>query len=305
MVDLFAPGVDITSTWPNSSYAISSGTSMATPHVTGAAALLWAFKPSATSAEIKRALLASVDVVPGAANSTSKVRARYVCSKRHGAYMMLRWQSVHFNRHPPFFSPSAHACMLPQGVLNVRKAMQLLLDGPESPAAKVQSLAVTQEQPTDPAYYPPIEAEDVEVTTQQLPFPFWPMFPMAAPPPPSPPPARKLSGVVQYNGRMRPRWERIVSCHRCRSRTRIAAGACVDLNPSCEQWSLSGYCRGYQYGEWPISSLCAMSCNTCFGERSGGEGCGSGQGGHGSGGGYEWSSQSCLDQVEGSMLGAA
>jgi major intracellular serine protease len=39
-VDLVAPGNDILSTYPNDKYAKLSGTSMATPHVSGAAALI-------------------------------------------------------------------------------------------------------------------------------------------------------------------------------------------------------------------------------------------------------------------------
>jgi thermitase len=63
-VDLGAPGSAIYSTVPTkqgaASYASYSGTSMATPHVSGAAALYAASHLSATAAQIKSAILGSV-----------------------------------------------------------------------------------------------------------------------------------------------------------------------------------------------------------------------------------------------------
>jgi subtilisin family serine protease len=55
-VDLFAPGVDILSTTPDNSYDTYSGTSMAAPSTSGAAALALSFNPS-LDAEALRSLL--------------------------------------------------------------------------------------------------------------------------------------------------------------------------------------------------------------------------------------------------------
>jgi subtilisin family serine protease/methionine-rich copper-binding protein CopC len=67
-VDLAAPGVQTFSTFPGGAYAPISGTSMATPHVAGTAALLWSFSPELTPAEIKSAILGSVDPLPALAD---------------------------------------------------------------------------------------------------------------------------------------------------------------------------------------------------------------------------------------------
>jgi thermitase len=69
-VDLAAPGVDILSTVPGGGYGWANGTSMATPHVSGAAALLWAASPSASVSQIKSALLDGVDPVAALAGRT-------------------------------------------------------------------------------------------------------------------------------------------------------------------------------------------------------------------------------------------
>ena len=60
-VDLSAPGALIMSTTPHQTYRYSSGTSMATPHVTAAAALVHAAR-GLTGAALKKALLDSADV---------------------------------------------------------------------------------------------------------------------------------------------------------------------------------------------------------------------------------------------------
>jgi thermitase len=62
-VDIAAPGVGILSTVPGNKYAAYSGTSMATPHVAGAAAILWAANPTVKAADIKKLLLLSTDPV--------------------------------------------------------------------------------------------------------------------------------------------------------------------------------------------------------------------------------------------------
>ena len=62
-VDLAAPGVRILSLLPNNRTASWSGTSMATPHVAGAAALIFSINANAGHAEVKEAIMSSVDPV--------------------------------------------------------------------------------------------------------------------------------------------------------------------------------------------------------------------------------------------------
>ncbi len=59
--DVFAPGVDVLSTLPGNDYASWSGTSMATPHVSGVVALAIAAHPTYTSTQIFDLVVGSVD----------------------------------------------------------------------------------------------------------------------------------------------------------------------------------------------------------------------------------------------------
>ena len=68
-VHLGAPGLDILSTTIGNTYASFSGTSMATPHVSGAAALVLSHCAFSTDA-LKDALLSTVDPVPALASIT-------------------------------------------------------------------------------------------------------------------------------------------------------------------------------------------------------------------------------------------
>jgi aqualysin 1 len=67
-VDIWAPGVDISSTAIGGGTRLLSGTSMASPHVAGAAALFLSTNPTATPAQVEAAIKAAA-VSPG---TTSK-----------------------------------------------------------------------------------------------------------------------------------------------------------------------------------------------------------------------------------------
>lgn len=67
-VDIAAPGKDIYSTTRNNTYQYMSGTSMAAPHVAGAAALVLSASPEMTYAQIRNRLLNRADAKSGLAN---------------------------------------------------------------------------------------------------------------------------------------------------------------------------------------------------------------------------------------------
>ena len=73
-VDMIAPGVCITSTWKGGGYNTTSGTSMASPHVTGAAALYLSDHPGASPAAVASALKAAGNLVWNAVGDRDRTK---------------------------------------------------------------------------------------------------------------------------------------------------------------------------------------------------------------------------------------
>ena len=73
-VDLIAPGVCITSTWKGGGYNTTSGTSMASPHVTGAAALYLSDHPGASPAAVASALKAAGNLLWNTSGDRDKTK---------------------------------------------------------------------------------------------------------------------------------------------------------------------------------------------------------------------------------------
>lgn len=63
-VQIAAPGVLIYSTLPGDRYEAWSGTSMAAPHVAGAAALVWSQNPEMTALDVRNRLIDTADILP-------------------------------------------------------------------------------------------------------------------------------------------------------------------------------------------------------------------------------------------------
>ncbi len=69
-VDVTAPGVNVYSTWAGGGYKQESGTSMATPHVAGVAALVRAANQSLTTAQVRAILTDSGDLPDGSSGAS-------------------------------------------------------------------------------------------------------------------------------------------------------------------------------------------------------------------------------------------
>jgi hypothetical protein len=91
-IDLGAPGTTITSTTPGNTYGILTGTSMATPHVAGAIALMYSVKcsqfivnsksnPAGTAMIVRDSLLGAVDIIPSMSGGVTATGGRLNLNK--------------------------------------------------------------------------------------------------------------------------------------------------------------------------------------------------------------------------------
>ncbi len=92
-VELIAPGVEILSTVPGGGYGIKSGTSMASPHAAGAAALAWAANPSLTNTQIREILRQTAQNLglPGNHQGYGLVRADLAVTAALAAQPPVSW----------------------------------------------------------------------------------------------------------------------------------------------------------------------------------------------------------------------
>ncbi|GLZ30295.1 serine protease [Lentzea sp. NBRC 105346] len=96
--DVVAPGEDITAARAGGGYVAYSGTSMATPHVAGAAALLAQQHPQWTGAEIKNSLTSSAHSVTGSVYAQGNGRvdvaravSQTVAASANASFSLVRW----------------------------------------------------------------------------------------------------------------------------------------------------------------------------------------------------------------------
>jgi thermitase len=85
-VEIAAPGVNVLSTIPGGQYAELSGTSMATPHVSGVTGVIWQLFPGSTASSIRSRLDAAVnDLGPAGRDATFGFGRVNLCKAAGGA----------------------------------------------------------------------------------------------------------------------------------------------------------------------------------------------------------------------------
>jgi thermitase len=78
-LDVAAPGDAIYSTYPGGGYTTMSGTSMATPHVAGLAALLWSYAPALSNSQVRNIIeMSADDLIPSSPDACAVNNPGYI-----------------------------------------------------------------------------------------------------------------------------------------------------------------------------------------------------------------------------------
>jgi subtilisin family serine protease len=119
-VDIVAPGQSILSTLPNNSYGTLSGTSMASPHVAGAIALLWSQNPTKTASQITDAVMANTDnVLRGSTSQFGRINVGKAAEALGGTVTNTPAQSGTVTNPPPQSTQRTYSV---QGIQNINDA---------------------------------------------------------------------------------------------------------------------------------------------------------------------------------------
>jgi subtilisin family serine protease len=116
-VDVSAPGVDITSTFPGTHWHTWDGTSMAAPHVAGIAGLLLSSNPALSVAQVKNAIMRGVD-------KPANLKTMYSSSlnaRKTGAFTRT---SGRVNAKKALTASTANATPLTDGNINGARSMR-------------------------------------------------------------------------------------------------------------------------------------------------------------------------------------
>lgn len=116
-VDLGAPGVEILSTLPGNKYASYNGTSMATPHVSGAAALILSQSPTYNASDLKAILMGTVDPIPSLSSIT-------LTGGRLNIASAVNCDST--NQHINIFAPGENAEVLRDTIFKDEESIHVL-----------------------------------------------------------------------------------------------------------------------------------------------------------------------------------
>jgi subtilisin family serine protease len=133
-VDIYAPGTDIHSTYPNNAYARGNGTSMATAIVSGVAGLLWSLDEDLSLADVRSTLLQTTDQLSTqleAFPKIQKVNATRALKKGYIISIISRFFRGCLQRNPSVEEVAFFSTALARGNLSGRNIARIFIFHPD------------------------------------------------------------------------------------------------------------------------------------------------------------------------------